>query len=108
MRIAAGFLMIIVSFMSLSLSYSLWEGFDNTADNLVIPLFFLLQILTAGGGVCAFQKKYYWGALTGAIFSVFVGSLNVLFGDLGVILLPMGILAVIFLIKSKGEFYPSQ
>ncbi len=104
MRIAAGILMIIAGFMSLSLTYPLVERFGETANSMVVPLSLLLLGLTAGGGSCAFKKKYYWWALVGAICSVFTGFLHVLFGELGFILLPTGILAIIFLIKSKDEF----
>ena len=104
MRVAAGILMIIVGFMSLSLSYLLVEMFGETANNIIVPLCLLLLGLTLGGGSSAFKKKYYWWALAGAICSVFTGFLHVLFGELGFILLPMGILALILLIKRKGEF----
>ena len=84
--------MIIAGFMSLSLISFLGEMFGETVNSIVVPLCLLLLGLTLGGGSCAFQKKYYWWALAGAICSL---------------LFPLtGIPAIILLVKSKGEFKP--
>ena len=134
-RIAAGILMIIVGIFSLSTPGMIAQALDLTATEIVgsawivcLALFLLGWI--GGGGICAFIKKAWWWALSGAICSVLVGVIYTItslitfplpfysFGKsnaaiagtvigaaiIGCVLTLMGILAFIFLRKSKGQF----
>ncbi|MFC1990219.1 hypothetical protein ACFLVW_06680 [Chloroflexota bacterium] len=106
MRIAAGVLIIIVS-LTLPAAYqgiveSLAKargvdpfGFMSGWGSLVFILLFVLVV----SGICAFRRKYWWLALSGAICAFFIGL-----GTLPFVFVPMGILAVIFLVKRKSEF----
>ena len=114
MRIAAGILMIIVGLTLPAIVQNVVEMIaKTTADPFetagslgaptVLPVFLLLG-LTVGGGICAFIKKHWWWALSGAICSVFIGFAMLIFPVFGLIFPPMGILAVIFLVKRKSQF----
>jgi len=114
MRIAAGILMILVGFLSIAILGTMADVLARVA--MVVPidldegtqwmvgLTFLLLGLTWGGAICAFRKRAYWWALVGVICSMLIGFLTFVFGILGYIFFTMAILALIFLIKRKGEF----
>ena len=122
MRVTAGILMILVGLTSFATLYSLVDIFGETTSIVFVFLCFLSLGLTWGGGICAFTKKAYWWALFGAICSVIVaftftitslstfpvplrsGASVVGATTLGIIFVLMGILAVIFLTKRRGEF----
>jgi len=80
-----------------------FETVGSLGAPTVLPVFLLLG-LTVGGGICAFIKKHWWWALSGAICSVFIGFAMLIFPVFGLIFPPMGILAVIFLVKRKSQF----
>ena len=122
MRIAAGILMIIVGFTSFATAQTLVEMFGETTGSVFVPLTFLALGLTWGGGICVFRKKAYWWALSGAICSMIIASTLTItslstfpfplrFGAsmvgtslFYIIFVLMAILALIFLIKRKGDF----
>ena len=106
--------MIIVGFLSIAILGTMTDMIARVA--VVVPidleegtqwmvgLTFLLLGLTWGGAICAFRKRAYWWALSGAICSMFISFLTFVYGILGYIFFAMAILALIFLIKRKGEF----
>jgi len=109
MRKAAGIFTIIVGICTIAVYATITEriigaGIPFEAAIETMPLVFLLLGLTIGGSICAFRKRYWGLALTGAICSVFIGFATFVFGIIGYIFFPMGILAVIFLAKRKYEF----
>jgi len=57
-----------------------------------------------GGAVSTFRRKHWGMALAGAICSVFIVLPLLTHGIAGLIFPAIGILAIVFLIKSKGEF----
>lgn len=114
MRVAAGILTIIGGLCLPAIHQNVLE---MTAKTMGVPievvietarwtflLFFLSLGLTVGGGISAFRRKYWWWALSGAICSVFIGFFMLIYPVFGLIFPPMGILAIIFLIKRRGEF----
>ena len=112
MRIAAGILIIIVGLTTPAIAQTVAEMVAGTTDfeavgsagaTMVLPVLLLLG-LTIGGGFCAVRKKQWRWALSGAICSAFIGFAGLIFVPLGLILFLMGMLAVIFLLKRKGEF----
>jgi len=104
--------MIVVGLLSSVAPYSVaqemaWRRTDSpevaysfiTAWNgLIVFSTFVILVLTIGGGICALRKKAWGWALSGAICSMIAGALI-----MGLLALP-GLLAVIFLVKRKGEF----
>jgi hypothetical protein len=83
----------------------------------------LLVVLISGGGICALAKRYYWWAFSGAICLICTGIIAAAFCSydflcshfheygaywsvgIGVPCLLPGLLALIFLLKSKGQFH---
>lgn len=114
MRIAAGTLMIIVGFLAISILGTMADVLASIAKIVpvdldattqwMVGLTFLLLGLTWGGAVCVFRKRIYGWALAGAISALFIGFLTFVYGILGYVVLTIAILALIFLIKRKGEF----
>ena len=90
MRMAAGILMIIVSFMSFAVPQQLAEELAfriadsaETYASLVIEssgwIVFSSLVslgLIAGGGICALIKKAWWWALSGAIGCAIIGLIH--------------------------------
>ena len=114
MRIAAGIMLIILGIASLAVPVSVAEMIAQTRTDSYedfLELAFSLMTspwaaiaasvllgLIVGGGICALRKKAWGWAFSGAICSMIaMGFYHVLFA------LP-GLLAVIFLLKRKGEF----
>ncbi len=117
MRIAAGILMIISSLCLPALNHEILamtskamgvSTFDLLAQSgswAILLFFFLLPlVLTVAGGISTFRRKRWRGAVSGAICSVFIGFSMFLYGIIGYIPALMGILALTFVIKRKGEF----
>lgn len=112
MRIAAGIMMIIAGLPSSVVPYSLvndmaWRLADSPEaaysfitrwSGLTMFLFFVILVLTIGGGICALRRKAWGWALSGAICCMIAGAFI-----MGLLVVP-GLLAVIFLAKRKGEF----
>lgn len=124
MRIAAGFMLIIwgtAGFASGLVDLLLW--WSRVTPGKVVILAIL--VLTVGGGIGATKKRAYWWAFAGAIGLVLVGIISaamqwqytwfltpvldptmralwaaVAWGAYGI----PGLLALIFLVKRKGEF----
>ena len=63
---------------------------------LILGLF--LGILTIWGAICTLMRKYWRFGLVGGICAVLIGFFT------NLILFIIGVLALIFLIKSKGKF----
>lgn len=124
MRVTAGILMMAVGLTSFATFYSLVEIFGDTISGIFVPLCLLSLSLTVGGGICAFGKRAYWWALTGAILSIIIAftflitslstfpiplhsGASILGASLlGIIFIVMAMLALIFLIMRRGEFKP--
>jgi len=122
-RIAAGILMIIVGLTLPGLTQTVVELIAETVASIleadpvetvfslgkwtVLPVILLLG-LTVGGGICAFLKKHWWWALSGAICSVFIGFAMLIFPVFGLIFPPMGVLAVVFVCRRKREWESRQ
>lgn len=131
MRKAAGILMILLGIVSASTPLMIAQSLGLTIEEIFVARWigysglFLLSLIV-GGGICAFIKKAWWWALSGAICSVLVGITYIIFlplslptppphysypatsvvgsALLGVLFTLMGILAIIFLIMRRGEF----
>ena len=132
MRVAAGILMIIVSFMSVyapiklaeQVSFILESSYEtySSLNGWIIFSVLVSLGLIAGGGICALIKKAWWWALSGAIGCAIIGLIHAMLSllttpptyhnvagavgaaTLGIICILVGILAVIFLIMRRGEF----
>ncbi len=106
MRIIAGILMIFVGFISVPTIVSLSAerfGFGETTTTIITLLSVVLLILIMGSAYNTFRRKNWRTTLAGAICSMLVGFAMLVY-PVFVIFPLMGILAVIFLIKSKSEF----
>lgn len=126
MRIAAGILMMVVGLASSGTLSFLVDIFGESVIGISVPLLLLLLAIILGGGIGTFIKKAYSLALVGAICSVllaFTFTVTQLLAFLlpfhhyahpaaaiigtifpGMILTLIGILAVVFLTKRRGEF----
>jgi hypothetical protein len=120
MRITAAILMVMAgSTSSVIVTSELVDifRFGETTSIVFVFLCLLSLGLIWGGGISASRKKAYRWALSGAICSVLVAFTYTLTSTLTSLLrfpfsligpsiafTMMGILALIFLIKSKGEF----
>lgn len=90
--------------------------FDMNTQMLLAGL--LLIVLIVGGGICTLVKRCYWWAFSGAVFLILAGITAAAFWSygldpvsgalagaiIGVLYALPGSLAVIFLVKRKGEF----
>ena len=119
MRIAAGILMIIVGLTLFATVENIHQIFGTTE---FVPVSLILFGLILAGAVNAFRRASYGWALAGAILSVIIAVIftvtslltfpvaaATLGGTIGtatfyIMFLSLGILAVIFLTKRKGEF----
>jgi hypothetical protein len=99
-----------------------YVSFMLASNSLIVPLSLVLLVFIVGGGICALRKKVWWWALAGAIGCTILGVADAtlsllqippLYHDVagamgitfvGTIAMLAGILAIIFLIKRKGEF----
>lgn len=97
-------------------------SFMMASSGFIVFLSSVFAVLTIGGGICAFVKKSWWWALSGAIACVILGVIQAMLSLLtippfyhnvagamgasliGIIGMILGILAVIFLIERKDGF----
>jgi hypothetical protein len=102
-----------------------YASFMMASNNLMVPSSLVLLVFIVGGGICALRKKVWWWALSGAIGCAILGVIYAMLDLLkvpplyhnvagamgaaliGIVCMLAGILAIIFLIKRKGNFeYP--
>lgn len=124
MRIAAGIILIVIGVCSVVLPIKIADVLalnvvESSWGVLLLGLF--LMVLIIGGGIWALVKKGWGWAFSGAICSVLVGLTYTIvdlfnlspaapfafalgYASIGILIGLIGILAVIFLVKSKGEF----
>jgi hypothetical protein len=95
---------------------------DRGIQTIIVGI--LLVVLISGGGICALAKRCYWWAFSGAICLICTGIIAAalwiydflcshflvhaaayLGVSIGVLFLLPGLLALIFLRKSKGQFH---
>jgi hypothetical protein len=95
---------------------------DQGIQTIIVGI--LLVVLISGGGIYALKKRYYWWAFSGAICllctGIIAGALCTYYFvgfhfhehaapylgiSIGVLCLLPGLLALIFLVKSKGQFH---
>ena len=68
----------------------------------------ILVVFIVGGAICALKRKAYWWALSAGIASV-VAGMTLFLGRgedalLGILFVPLALVAVIFLVKRSSEF----
>lgn len=112
MRKAAGIMLIITGIASVVVpgqvaemiartragSYEEFLELSWSLSTSLVPLGLALLALIVGGGICALMKKAWGWALAAAICSMIAMGFSAVFFALP------GLLALIFLIKRKGEF----
>lgn len=104
MRIAAGILTIIGGFIGGIFFTTILHELGVYGMAIYIP-----PLLAVIGGISTFRRVHWRWALAGAICSVFmVILLAILVHPLFLIYSLMGILAIIFLLKRKGEFFSRE
>jgi len=68
----------------------------------------ILVVFIVGGGICALKREAYWWALGASIASVVAGMAlflgNVNDALLGILYVPLALVAMIFLVKRRSEF----
>jgi len=79
-------------------SYEEFLELSWSLSTSLVPLGLALLALIVGGGICALMKKAWGWALAAAICSMIAMGFSAVFFALP------GLLALIFLIKRKGEF----
>jgi uncharacterized protein YjeT (DUF2065 family) len=108
MRIAAGIMLIVRGIASVIVPEQVAEMIAQTragsyeyflrTSTWVVPAGLVLLVFIVGGGICALRREAWGWAFSGAICSMI--AMGFLWGLLAI----PGLLAVIFLLKRKGEF----
>ena len=121
MRKAAGIMLIIAGLISLIFFHSTLKAWIAPPTSIegasvigkILWLDALLSLgLIVGGGICALRKRIWWWALSGAIFSIFVGvfiftdpSLRQFWSPLEILL---GTVAVAFVCLRRRDWQESR